>query len=585
MLSFIKKVNQYTLQRYPTIWNLRLVWVLSITTLFHIIFFLIGFCLYRNPAKFCATKIYKDFFESGLIYVSIISSILILVIWLAYLVKNNAFKSYYPTSWFSLFLQFFAYFGVMLYALAFFYSYYLGLLCFVKTEYPNDLVNKEIKLINYTVPFLPFDLYRYGLNYKMYPAPFDTLYCEAYTEEIDFSQSYQGYDGTYYQFYTVKRQSVPRYSYSKSEEPLIDDYITYKKKENSFDILQKEKIVDVSKYIDNAEPSFLNYNTFFIDYDSIKAEIRERGSEHYERKFIEEEGFTKNECAYDVNKHTVELLKNNDKKRVLKQLHEFLQLSKKYQVPNDLDEEEWLNNIYKKADFSVGFLLLSKKPEKDSINPETHDIVDITEYEQHIDSRQTKQYYQIEDLYRVYYNIDKIRNQGLYRCKYLINNFLWFALAGAGLLFLFRTAGIKPLILALLSSGIISIIAIASSIFLENLYEEKSFYHQNEEKIQAFVVIIFCLILLISATISLKRKKKIYSAVLLNLSIIAPLLIYGSILVLIAQMKTEIEPDLANKDYFNLHFNKLVLLGVVISLFYMLYYSYVIKKWKALPES
>lgn len=603
MKSFINKINQYLLERYPTIWNLRLVWVLGVTTLFHLLFFLIGFCLYRNPAKFSDVNINNEFFNSGLFGVSMITSTLILVVWIVYLIKNNAFKSFYPTRGISLFMQFIAYFGVILYAITFFFSYHLGLICFVKTNYPDELVRKEINLINNTMPFLPFDIEEYELDKKMYPSPFDTLYCETDYNKIDFSKPYKNYLDSYYQFYTVERQSIQT---ANDIDDLNIDYIIYHRKNDVYDLLQKGKLVNISKYIDDVKPSFLNCNKTFMDYDSLK------GKESYidysygylgeelsmtDRKF-NGKGFTYKQIAYNVNKHTVELLKQGNKNLVKNQLHEFLELSKKYQIPNDLNEEIWLGDIYKGKNFSVEFLLLSKNP-----NPLNHDEIyesssyvaadaavsdstreiEKTDWAKYSDDIQTTHYYQIGNLYKIYQNVEDIKSTNHF--AELIQIFLWFALAVAALLFLFRTSGLKPLILAFISGGIIFILAIIIVITVDNILDGRLGYH-HEENILLVGAWLFCVALLISATALLGRIKKLISAILLNLSIVTPLLIYGFSLVLINMMQRD-SWDYENEDRILYDANILVLsvIGFIISLLYVLYYCYIIKKWKALPES
>ena len=602
MKSFINKINQYLLERYPTIWNLRLVWVLGVTTLFHLLFFLIGFCLYRNPAKFSDVNINNEFFNSGLFGVSMITSTLILVVWIVYLIKNNAFKSFYPTRGISLFMQFIAYFGVILYAITFFFSYHLGLICFVKTNYPDELVRKEINLINNTMPFLPFDIEEYELDKKMYPSPFDTLYCETDYNKIDLSKPYKEYLDNYYQFYTVKRQSIQT---ANDIENLNIDYIVYHRKNDVYDLLQKEKIVDISKYVDDIKPSFLNCSKIFMDYDSLKKkeshtdysyDYPEEGTSMSDRKF-QGKGFTKNQTAYNVNKHVVELLKQGNKNLVKNQLHEFLELSKKYQIPNDLNEEIWLGDIYKGKNFSVEFLLLSKKPGEpndfetyeDGDYAIRHEAVDAsgeiekTEWAKYSDDIKTTHYYQIGNLYKIYQNVEEIKNTDHF--AEIIQAFLWFALAVAALLFLFRTSGLKPLILAFISGGIIFILAIIIVITVDNILDDRIGYH-HKENILLIGAWLFCVTLLISATALLGRIKKLISAILLNLSIVTPPLIYGFSLVLIDIKQREIlNYEYDQRILYDANILVLSIIGIIISLLYVLYYCYIIKKWKALPES
>ena len=71
----------------------------------------------------------------------------------------------------------------------------------------------------------------------MYPSPFDTLYCETDDDKIDFSKPYEKYLDSYYQFYTVKRQSIQTQYYIQD---LDIDYINYRRKDNVYDLFQKD---------------------------------------------------------------------------------------------------------------------------------------------------------------------------------------------------------------------------------------------------------------------------------------------------------------------------------------------------------
>ena len=108
-MNFINKINNYLIQRYPTIWNTRIVWMLAISLLVHIVFYFIGFISHSSPLSLQNSRVIDDYFSSGVIMVHIIVSMLMLVGWLVYMFKNNGFKNFYPTSNLKLFGQFVCY--------------------------------------------------------------------------------------------------------------------------------------------------------------------------------------------------------------------------------------------------------------------------------------------------------------------------------------------------------------------------------------------------------------------------------------------------------------------------------------------
>ena len=96
MKTFIYKTNQYLLERYPTIWNTRLVWMLLAAVTLHLLFFVFGFFTLTNPEMLQERRVTNLFFENGSIFLSVIISILVVVTWIIYMFKNNAFKNFYP---------------------------------------------------------------------------------------------------------------------------------------------------------------------------------------------------------------------------------------------------------------------------------------------------------------------------------------------------------------------------------------------------------------------------------------------------------------------------------------------------------
>lgn len=102
-----KNIQDKLLISNPLLWNLKIVPFAVIALFFHLIFFIIG---YGNGEVTFADDYYSYYdygYDTGIvIFFSVIVSILIAIVWLVLYSRNNAFKSFYPKSNFSLFKEF-----------------------------------------------------------------------------------------------------------------------------------------------------------------------------------------------------------------------------------------------------------------------------------------------------------------------------------------------------------------------------------------------------------------------------------------------------------------------------------------------
>ena len=137
MKKFIKRTNTYLLERYPIIWNTRVFWVLLVSLGIHVLFYLFGLVSISNIETFHRRSVIDLFFDNGTVFFGVIISILMLVIWLIFHFKHNAFKSFYPSSRRGLFLQFFCYLVIIFASTTFYYSYIYGVKTYV---YLNSLI-------------------------------------------------------------------------------------------------------------------------------------------------------------------------------------------------------------------------------------------------------------------------------------------------------------------------------------------------------------------------------------------------------------------------------------------------------------
>ena len=139
-------MNKHLLERYPLVWNTRLIPMLALASGGHIFFILLGWAAKNEDFNYSAfNAIMADFIGMPLL-LHLVISILLLVVWLLYLSRNNAFKHFYPFSEEKLFLQWILYFFIVFASVSFVLSYAIvkGL-----GKYPFSNTSDVIYLLNF----------------------------------------------------------------------------------------------------------------------------------------------------------------------------------------------------------------------------------------------------------------------------------------------------------------------------------------------------------------------------------------------------------------------------------------------------
>ena len=106
-------MKKYLLERYPAIWNIQIVWLFPLILLSHLVFFGLGFVMLSDEAMSNYYYYLGDNFKGLPMLLNFIIIVLLLVGWLIYLFRNNAFERFYPVSRWQLFWRFVVYFAVI----------------------------------------------------------------------------------------------------------------------------------------------------------------------------------------------------------------------------------------------------------------------------------------------------------------------------------------------------------------------------------------------------------------------------------------------------------------------------------------
>ncbi len=120
----LKNIQKYLLLNNPLLWNTKIVPLSILLILINVIFFAIGFK--NGEVDFTETNNNYTYNQSEpiLIFIGVLISAIIIIIWLVYYFKNNAFKSFYPKENFGLFKEWLIIFSVAFLTAMFSVSYY-----------------------------------------------------------------------------------------------------------------------------------------------------------------------------------------------------------------------------------------------------------------------------------------------------------------------------------------------------------------------------------------------------------------------------------------------------------------------------
>lgn len=590
MKKKINKINTYLLENYPTLWNTRVVWVLGIATIIHIIFYLFGLSSLTNPETLHNRNVIENFFKNGMLFFSIMVSIIILVTWLIFMFKNNAFKNFYPTKKIDIFKQFVLYFIIILCATTFYYSYLSGAKTYIINTYQNNEIAQDIALANKTAPFFSHGINNYTIANVNYPEPLNKLYCEIVTENIDYEKTNYKFLNGDYQFYDLRSKTrslkTPYnnidYQYNVFTEQ-TDSTITY---------YFKNEVQDISSYIKTTEPSYYNYSKLFY---SSKSNRYNSYNNHNNYTHLyntvnknNKEKFSKKAILYNLSKANYELLERNNPDEIKATLSNFLKLSKKYKIKHNLNEDIWFSLIYQPRDFRLKHIINNE--ERSLYYDNLEHKVNLAPLEKLYKEIKSDYYLESNSLGIVFENIEELKSKPL--VSFEIHFFLWISFITAMLILIFRITGLKSLIFSIIASGVLMIfVALVTALFNYTISGGKGF----EYFVFYFVFLIGSIIIIVALFLSTKIKKQI-TAIFINISLAG----FAPYIFLICALITKHQDDacrLFYSDYQLLRKEKCFMLletlnpsawsfiFLCIGFVFLFFFSKTILNWKAMPEN
>lgn len=622
----INKFNQYLLEKYPTIWNTKLVWMLMAGFMVHILFFIIGYISHINPKSLQTSNVTNDYFNDGIILVHLIISILMIVGWLIMMFKNNAFKNFYPSSKGKLFSQFFQYFIIIFVCTTFYFSYMIGFKMFINNKYPDAEMKENIEIINRGNAFLSQNLELYTLDNRLSPKPFYDLYCETDIKKVDRTKKYFVFYDRVYQYNSV--YSKTSYKKNKDKEFIVPEPEKTENKEVIYSEMNdnksetfyfKKDVVDVSQYIEYEGFSFYNFSELFYEYNSGKSDYT--GINYYDKNHIDYENLLLKKKKAEVNRKTAELLDKNNAVEVEKLLSRFLKISNQFAIENNLDAKQWTKMVYAPQDFKVRYFIKKYKPirgqEYNSDNPEYYgdasvavdsavavadsdaaivnengkivdDSILIRDFNPELDKQISPEEYFKKNITDYYYNTDDLKDflvsvDDVKTFDFFFANihiYLWVAFFLATFIFSFRITGLKSLLFSIISAGLLTLaITLITVLYAVSVVG-------REEFLAAYLTLIVSIFILSVPIFMMNKFNKLITSIFVNISlngfVLFVFLIFGIITMHQKDACREVEEYCETiMDVLGLGLSYLIL---IFGFIFVFFYTKVLQKWKARPE-
>ena len=572
----INKINQYLLERYPTIWNTRIVWMLLLGIAIHLIFFFIGFISHASPSTLQSSGAISDYLSSGLVFVHVIISVLMIVGWLVFMFKNNAFKSFYPNSGKKLFFEFFQYFIIIFISTTFYFSYMVGFRLFINYKYDDEKMSKNIGIINRANAFLSQELELYTLDNRLFPKEFSDYYCETEINKIDKNQKYFVYHDRVYQYWSLyekvvtERDKYDEFVYPKEEAKNGTGLAYYETSKDGKSRIYyfKKAVQDLSAYIPTTAPSYYNFSDVFYN-------VNQNPSNH-SRKYRYEAGipivedndtFKKHKAL--INQQTTELLKSKNPKAIEELMQDFLFISKEFDIRNNLNAKDWAKLVSHPDNYKVKQFIKKYLPKAG---------------QDYFKKNMSGYYYYTTDLRYLLENVYTVKTYDFF--SQTVHYFLWLAFGLATFIFGFRVTNMRSLLFSIVSAGVIILLVTlfcVMSAFVFNLRNEFFIF---------YTMLTVGIVILLIPFLTLKRMSKLFSSIFMLITINAFPIFIWLILIIINEHQTancrfnsqlvDLENDcLGFSDEFGFTLSYLVL---IVSMLFLYFYTGFIKKWKALPE-
>ena len=149
-----KNIQKYLLLNHPLLWNTKIVPMTILLLIINLIFFAFGFNNGKIDFKETNNSYSYNQTEPVLVFVGVLISLIIIILWLVFYLKNNAFKSFYPKNNSSLFKEWLIIFSVIFMIAMFSISYLYAKEVRVRSYFSLEKTSRRCKILSLGSVFL-----------------------------------------------------------------------------------------------------------------------------------------------------------------------------------------------------------------------------------------------------------------------------------------------------------------------------------------------------------------------------------------------------------------------------------------------
>lgn len=574
-----KKLNTYLLENHPLVWNTRLINALLILLGVHLLFFAIGYFSFSSPVQLHERDLFENYFQSGFVWIGVLISILILILWMNQYFKQNAFKSHYPKSNGSLYKEFLIIFLISLLSVSQYFSYTYGLKTRVSGLKSTSEISKEVDIVNQAAAFTlqGENTYYYSAdavnvgyspNNRCLDAPvFDSLVdrdrlLELFVKNKIRNQVYgwTRLDSNQYQRY-ADSLTGNLYTHPEYSQLLIEHFPERKNWKITYDFQKvKENYLSVDSYnnytmeaaaaTDYAAPVSYNLESIYnfcwvsvLPYDSLKTK------EFYARK------------NYDW-------LNNHKKDSIEFLLNHYMKLVDEYEIGHRFKDKRWIDYVYNPPYYFVDFELSSP-----SWYSEANNKVFKKDYVAHV------------DLVNSLENLKTSKTCVFQSSEYLIIIYVAFLISL--LIFTFRITSMRTWVIAVVGSIVVYFVFICIYFLLS-----MGIFSMNEILASILFLLLVFIFTWLAYTGIFQGKRKLISGV----NFIWTIWTFGAIFPILVGLYTSYlnwkypynyQTNLREHphiEWISSHWETLFFINVILIFLYIFLILPIIKKWQAMAE-
>ncbi|GHT31502.1 hypothetical protein FACS189434_01370 [Bacteroidia bacterium] len=310
----MKKIQQYLLLHHPLVWNTKIVPVLALTLAINALAFVVGYSstTFENLTSYYSYDDYSNY--PLLLFFTVLSGLVILVLWLVFYARNNAFREFYPKRSTALYAEWLMIFLILVSLIITPLTYVQGAKLKVQTFVSKEKVLHDVETINMIEALIPTD------------------------KSSFFSEFPKGY---------AKNKAGELVKIKEATTEVDENGVTLEEVRIENDSLDYGK--NYYRYNNEQLDSLANQKLTFKDFPHF-APLSLLNQEFYNQYYNQ---ISTNNIKIRGKKEVEKWLLNEDKEKIRQLIDDFLALAKKHHLPASLNTYQWLRLIYNPPTYPV----------------------------------------------------------------------------------------------------------------------------------------------------------------------------------------------------------------------------------------